>query len=132
MTREKKQLDVARNMVKMSAGRLVPDKHGWLRTNRQGRQQVLDEKTIKQHLKIVNQLLRRHIGQIGNIEQMRDVSSKDFYNKNVRNTEFSHISPETNEHLFLYLTRLVKYIHSLEKVQLNNAARILLQIKKKK
>jgi len=117
MTRQEKQLDVARNLVNMSAGRLVQDKHGWLRTNRQGRQQILDEKTLKQHLKIVNTLLRRYIGNIGSIEQMRGVSSRDFYNKNIKNTEFSHITPETNEHLFLDLTRLVKYIHSLEKVQ---------------
>lgn len=126
--RNSQQTQTAEAMVSMSCGKKVVDKLSWLRDD----SQTLDPKIVDSHLKIIGKLLQRHVGQVGNVRQLQNMHPLDFYNGRVKNTSFAYIHPEKDEHMFMYLTRLIKHMHAMEKKQVADAAKTLLFMNRKK
>lgn len=118
-----KQRQTAQILVKLSDGKTIQDRSSWLSGD------LPDSQTIRLHVKLVKNLLERHLGKVGNLFLLQDKDPCVFYNHKVKNTLFSSIRPMTNEPMFLYLTRLAKHLNAIEKTQLSQASRILASMK---
>lgn len=123
MTYQPKQRQTAQILVNLSGGKKVQSPHLWLV------QQLSDPQTVRLHLKLVKDLLERHLGRIGNLLALQNQDPEFFWKNKVQDTAFSSIRPMSNEPMFVYLTRLAKHLHAIEKRQLHQATRILTLMK---
>lgn len=114
------QQQIANILVRMSDKKIPQHRHPWVGP-------LSSLQTSKRQFDFVKKLLQRHLGPVGYLLRRKDEDPIIFYQQKVAShPELSLIKPTPNEELFVYLTRLIKYIHNKEKQEVQQAAKVLL------